>query len=269
MTTHWILLVATGLLSQADTPQLPLQKISQIVVRGNVMMNREAIKSMTGLKVGDPITKTAIDQARQNLVATGNFGAGDLSSPADGVKVTASSDPDATVTIEVEENPVVKEISLVNSGPLSASDLRSVIETKPGLILNLNTLRTDIAAVQQLYSKRGYMGCVTEELRLKKEALYFTIAVGRMGEYRLGTLPPKLRDAILKSVKLKPGTYFHRPTFESDVERIRKVCARFGYSLKTTVSDFESTCHLGSNPRPCDIPLTIERTAPGRAQRGR
>jgi outer membrane protein assembly factor BamA len=69
------------------------------------------------------------------------------------------------VTFIVEENPVVNGYKFVNSTLLKDTELIPVITSRIGAVLNRNTVNADVAALQKLYSGRGY-AVLVESARL-------------------------------------------------------------------------------------------------------
>lgn len=266
-----------GMMSQVAVPAGQVVEsdptIIEVNIRGNKLLNRESIASASGLKAGMPLTKDALAQAARNLISTGNFGCHHPDDPSRAVVIT--SDVDATantarVTIDVDENDVVKGFNITGVGPIKPQEVLAAIHTKLGAILNLNTLRSDVAGLRQLCAGKGYQAAVSSEgFRITNGILDIPVVVGKFGGYRLPPLPAGLADEIRRVTQLKPGAYFHWPTIEADLKRIAAVCGRHGYLLendlrKGIVVDGGGTPAPETFTRPRDIQLRIRHKPAGR-----
>jgi hypothetical protein len=246
MLARWIAIVVLGLSPQAAPDLAP--KIAQIIVRGNKLLNSHAVISASGLRVGQSATPKALEQASRNLVATGNFGARHIDDPEKAVQIKAEVAPgtnEAKVLIEVDENDVVKGFN-VTSGPMPPKDVLALLQTRVDRVLNLNTLRGDVERIQNYYKDKGHLAFVKPEgFGLTNNILNIPIEVGKFGGYHWGGLPKKLAADLDRAVQLKPGAYFHLPTYEQDLKRIAKICDRHEYVLHIQRN---ITCTFGINP---------------------
>jgi outer membrane protein insertion porin family len=190
-------------------------KISAIEIKGNKALNREGIIGMSALKVGEPVTKAVLDQAVRNLISTGNFGAKHLDEPEKAVIISADVDATtntAKVTIEVDENDVVNNFNITGSGPIKTQEVLSVIQTKPGLILNLNTIRTDIASIQKLYTDKGYKAQVQGEgFGINNNGIVdIPVVVAKIGTIKINGLNKTRRWVVTREMyDQKEGDYYN------------------------------------------------------------
>jgi outer membrane protein assembly factor BamA len=133
------LLIPNKSVPQTQTPPGGVQstpRVVEIKVRGNRVLNPEGIVGTSGLKVGGPLTKTLLDQAVRNLVSTGLYGARHLDEPEKAVIISARVDPatnTASVTIDVEENEIVRNFNITGSGPLHSREVIDGDEAGPNL----------------------------------------------------------------------------------------------------------------------------------------
>jgi outer membrane protein assembly factor BamA len=107
------------------------------------------------------------------------------------------------------------------------------METKPGQILNLNTIRADFFRVRQLYALKGYHA-MTEpgETSIRNGLLDIAITVGKVGTVKINGLPISLSQETRKLLRLQPGQFFHLPTFQEDLSRIARMLSRKSYRLE-------------------------------------
>ena len=194
-------------------------KVSSIEVRGNKTLNRASILAAAGLKVGDVATPAVLEAARRSLLATGNFGMRRISNPEEAVKLSVTDVNLATnegkLLIEVEENDVVQGFNISGVGPIPPREVLAQLQTKPGFVLNINTLRADVDRIQRYYDSRGYIANVSEEgFGLTDGILAFPIIVGRVGTIVFKGLSPAQRAEFRKLIRLKPGDYYNAREFE-------------------------------------------------------
>jgi len=196
-------------------------KIIDIIVLGNKALNRESIVSASGLRVGDPLTQTALDEAKRRLLATGNFGTHFPDEPEKGVQIRAEiSGEGAKVVIEVDENDVVRGFNLTGTGPIPAADILALLQTKAGFVLNLPTLASDVRRIQQHYETKGYQAFISEDLGLREGILHIPIIVGKIGKVVITGLRKTRQEVVLREMKQLPGTYYNIFELRKDLTRI-------------------------------------------------
>jgi outer membrane protein insertion porin family len=214
-----VLVALSPALAQDQTPPT----IKAIYVRGNKSLNVDYIVGASGLKVGDPVTQAKLEEARRNLLLTGNFGDKRPDNPEDAVKVTADVDPatGATVNIDVEENDTVLNFSITGSGPIPPSELIPLLQTKPGFLLNLNTLRADVARISDHYASKGYIATVTPDIGIRNGILEIPIEVGKIGEIKISGLHKTRPFVVLREMEgQKSGDYYNTQKLRRAYTRI-------------------------------------------------
>jgi outer membrane protein assembly factor BamA len=229
ITAFW-LLACTVLAQKKDGIEPP--RIVAVEVRGNKNLNTESIISASGLKVGDRASFRALDAARKSLVSTGNYGMRHIDNPEEAVKVSIKS-LNATLNewnllIEVEENDVVQGLNITGNGPIPPKEVQAQLQTKPGFVLNINTLRADVDRIQKYYDSKGYIANVSEEgFGLTNGVLDIPIVVGRIGPGGVvirGLSKPKERLAKRELCRvLKAGAYYNVRDLEAALKRLEKL----------------------------------------------
>ncbi|MGV3754228.1 MAG: outer membrane protein assembly factor BamA [Verrucomicrobiota bacterium] len=224
-------------------PNAPAQNapiVKQIEIRhaGPPATSDELIKSNIRVKVGDPLTRTAIDDDVRNLYATGFFyNIRVAEEPAqDGLKLVYVVMGKLTLTdVRFEGN---KEMSL--------SKLRKKVTSKVGAPLDEQKLFTDAQELKKLYQKSGYQ---------KTEVTYDVIpneATGRGTVTFKITEAPKIRvdevtfngatafkqKKLRKTIKTRERWFFSWLTgsgtlkddvFEDDKEKLAEFYRENGY----------------------------------------
>jgi outer membrane protein insertion porin family len=223
---RWYLCLLTALvcafgLSLSAYGQEPTPKIVSITVVGNKVLNSESIIAVSGLKVGDSLTRAALDQARQNLLLTGNYGARRPENPEDAVRITAEvQGEEARVTIEVDENDLVSGITISGTGPLPVSEIRELLRTREGVILNMSVLQGDIDRIQKHYSSKGYQAFVSSDIGISNGILTIPIVVATVNRIRVTGLKKTQERVVLREMRLKANSYFSQRQLEQDITRI-------------------------------------------------
>lgn len=251
-----VMVVAGVTLPAAVMGQTPEPIIRSIVVKGNKNLSSEAIISASGLKVGDPINQQALDRAKQRLLQTQLFGANRVDDPDEAVRIVAVADSSgAQVTIEVEENDLVKGISITGSGPIPAKVIRDLMKTKEGLVLNMGILRTDATTIQEYYRSKGYMAIVSSDVSMPNGILEIPIIVAKVDEVKITGLKKTRPYVVTREMKLKKGEYYNSEVFTRDYYRI----------INTDLFADISPAIIPKSPGLVDITLNIEEKRTGNA----
>ncbi len=251
-----VMVVAGVTLPAAVMGQTPEPIIRSIVVKGNKNLSSEAIISASGLKVGDPINQQALDRAKQRLLQTQLFGANRVDDPDEAVRIVAAADSSgAQVTIEVEENDLVKGISITGSGPIPAKVIRDLMKTKEGLVLNMGILRTDATTIQEYYRSKGYMAIVSSDVSMPNGILEIPIIVAKVDEVKITGLKKTRPYVVTREMKLKKGEYYNSEVFTRDYYRI----------INTDLFADISPAIIPKSPGLVDITLNIEEKRTGNA----
>src|SRR5579872_2709895 len=230
-------------------------RISEIIVLGNKVLNKESIISAAGLKVGDLATPQALESARTRLLNTGNFGA---LHPEDAVKIRlADLNPDrneAKVIIEVQENDVVKGFNITGTGPIPVKDVLAQIQTKPGYVLNMNTLAADVKRIQDYYDSKGYIATVDDtKVGFPDGILTLPIVVGRIGKITIHGLHKTKPKVVLREMREKQGDYYNDLQLRKDYTRL----------FNTQLFDDIQVSRLTPQPGTVDLTLNTQEKRTG------
>lgn len=228
--------------------------IADITVKGNKNLNQESIVTSSGLRVGATINQAALDDAKRRLIQTNLFGANRVDDIDNAVRITATVDSaGAHVTIEVEENDVVKGINITGSGPVPAKVIRDLMQTKEGFVLNLGTLSRDAMAIQEYYSSKGYMAIVSSDLAMPDGILEVPIIVAKVDEVKITGLHKTKPRVVTREMRLKKGEYYNAEVFRKDYYRI------FNTDLFADISP----AIVPKSPGLVDITLNVEEKRSG------
>ncbi len=141
---------------------LKLEKVLDVQISGNKRIESEAIKRILKTKAGELYLAKHIRGDVKSVFKMGYFG--DVR-----VNVEKSSDG-KTVQFLVEENKTVRHIGVQGNRKIDDEELKGVLGTRSGAILNVNTLRNDVKAIKGLYKEDGYHNAeVTYEIKTVSE----------------------------------------------------------------------------------------------------
>lgn len=133
----------------AALPEAPVM-IQSINVVGSQRLEPDTIRSYIKLRVGQPYSQVAADQALKDLFATELF--------AD-VQIRNDS---GNVTIEVKENPVINRIVLEGNKRLKEDKITPEIKLAPRQIFTRSKVRADVARIIELYKRQGRFAASVE-----------------------------------------------------------------------------------------------------------
>lgn len=130
--------------------------VKEIIVKGNAHQSKQAILAAIRTKVGQPLNQSTLDQDKADLFDTGYYKAEPL--------VTVKPNPDGTVsvTIELVENPAIKEIRIVGNTVISREQILAAVTFKVGDIFSNREAKVTSTNIGQLYAKKGYFAEVID-----------------------------------------------------------------------------------------------------------
>ena len=124
--------------------------IQSIAITGAQRLESDTIRSYIKLRVGQPYSQAAADQALKDLFATELFS---------DVKVTNDG---GNVTIEVKENPVINRIVLEGNKRIKSEKITPEIKLAPRQIFTRSKVRADVARIIELYKRQGRFAASVE-----------------------------------------------------------------------------------------------------------
>jgi outer membrane protein insertion porin family len=196
--------------------------LGRLLVFGNTRAESLFIAEGSGLELGRPVGRPALESAVRSLYALDLFS--DL-------WITDESKPHSdqrVLAVHVVENPRVKELSFDGNDKLGDEDLKGDIDLRAGDLLSNRKLFQARKAIEKAYRDQGYASAAVEtQVRHLEEAgdvaLSFQITEGKRVKIRavefVGTeafSPGKLRGKI----QLKPNSLFRRKRYTA--ERLRE-----------------------------------------------
>lgn len=129
--------------------------IRSIVVTGNRRVEPETVKSYLTFRVGDSYSSFKADESFQALFSTGLFS---------DVAIDKSG---GTVTVAVEENPVINKVAFEGNVEVDNASLATEVQLKTRAIYTRARVQSDIQRILDLYQVRGIFTAKVEAKIIK------------------------------------------------------------------------------------------------------
>lgn len=150
--------------------------ITTLTVVGSQRLEPDTILSYVKLRVGQPYTQTAADQALKDLFATELFADAQV------------RNDNGNVVIQVKENPVVNRIILEGNKRIKDEKILPEIKVSPRQIFTRSKVRADVARIIELYKRQGRFAATVEpkmvSLEQNRVDIVFEITEGPKSKVR-------------------------------------------------------------------------------------
>jgi len=216
-------------LSQDSKVQKPQKapRIREIVVRGQMGVSREAIVSACGLKLGERATPQALETAKLVLInsSLAPESASELLSKI--IRFTlepiAGSPAETRVVIDLDSKRGPTDsgeellgIVIVGSAPLSAKDVMSVVQVRPGERLRHDILLLDLDRIRRLYDRAGYIPSIGSGTGVRFGILSIQVKLSKVANIEFRGLTKTPAKFVRDNMKLKVGSIFNINDFKRD-----------------------------------------------------
>ena len=138
--------------SQATTEaQLQAQGavVQEVIVSGNRRIEADAIRAVVGTKVGEPLNTSRLAEDVRRVYGLGFFH--DVR-----VEVAAAADGGAIVSFLVDENPVIKQVSITGNEELGSDDIKEKLTITVGSTVDYPLLLENASRIEAQYQAKGY-----------------------------------------------------------------------------------------------------------------
>lgn len=208
------LVAATGIQAQ------DVGLIREIELRGVVNVNRETILANMRAKVGQPYVEAQLTADRKTIDDMGFFQSVDVRARETG--------GGWTVTVEVVENPKLKEIRVVGNTVVSTEDILKAMASIPGLpiavdsILNFRSIRDAADSVRRLYADRGYFANLADFSPLPDSPETFSVVVleTTVNSVAVQGANRTRRYVLDRLIKTRPGDLLSARKWTDDLRRL-------------------------------------------------
>lgn len=191
--------------------------VREIIIRGNEAISVDAIRAAMRTQPGQPVTP--------NLLLADEDSIRDLGFFMD-VRVLSRnvSETEAEIIVEVEENPIVREVRIDGNTVVDTPRLYELItEIQPlGLVYNNRNARQIRDAIASEYAERGFF---IEIDRLgpdpdSRNTLLISLIEPMVNEIRIEGLTRTRQSVIERIIKTRPGEPYSLRQWRRDVEEV-------------------------------------------------
>lgn len=142
------LVASERILGTPETASAGGDRIAEIRIQGNRRIEADAIRARIATQPGDRYDAARIAEDVRQIHALGFF---------ENVRVLAAQTPDGRVlTFEIEENPVVRQITIAGNDSIDADRIRDQLTLTTGATLDLPLLHENRDRIEALYRAEGY-----------------------------------------------------------------------------------------------------------------
>lgn len=186
-------------------------RLAGIEIEGNKKLDSEYIKGLVPLTIGMDLTQEDLDKAFAALQASGHFA--DLGARSQvflgGIKLI----------ITVLEFPDLKSIDVTGNTLMSTDELLSRMKSVVGKMINVNTLRTDLDGIVEIYKEKGYIASLEPEISMEGAVIVKVV------EWKVGSVVisgnEKTKDEIIRrNIRLVEGEFIDMAVISDDSRRI-------------------------------------------------
>ena len=221
-------------------PAAPQELIRSIAVEGSQRLEADTVMSYTQLRVGQPYTETAADQALKDLYATELFSDVQIRNDA------------GKVVMAVKENPVINRIVLEGNKHLKEDKINPEIKLAARQIFTRSKVRADVTRIIELYKREGRFGAEVEpkmvQLDQNRVDIIFEISEGPKSKVRkinilgAGAFSDKALRGAMMTHEARPlhffrsGTSYDPDRMAYDQQKLRQFYLTNGYADFRVVS---------------------------------
>jgi len=125
------------------------KQVLAVEVEGNQRIETDAIKRVIKIRPGDTYNLQSISEDLKAIYAMGYF---------DDIQVETETLPDGNkITFKVKEKPTVRNVRIKgNQWVFDTDEIKEVVTSKRGAILNINAIQNDIDRIEELYKEKNY-----------------------------------------------------------------------------------------------------------------
>jgi len=191
------------------------REIGEVRVVGNRIVTNEAILSQVRTQRGAAFASRQVNLDRSRIDALGFFAsvqAQVASNVADPQKVD--------VTYIVTENRVVTGFTFAGNTVVKSDDLQKALTSKAGVVLNRATVATDVKAIQELYTGKGFAVLVQSATQLENGRISFVLLEARLSQIKLSGLTKTKPSLVRRLIRTPIGLPFDAAKLRRDLSRI-------------------------------------------------
>ena len=165
------------------------------------------------MRVGDAVNLDYIRHDVNVIGASGLFST---------VRPTLNNVPEGvTLNYTVQMNPIINSVEITGNTVYKTDVLAKMIDYVPGSPLNSTLISKDVANINNLYAKDGYMYSHVSNATLDdKGVLHLAIAECHLEAITVRGNTKTKTHVVTREVRMKPGDVFNRAAASRSIERI-------------------------------------------------
>ncbi len=205
--------------AKEETPQKkakePTENIDSIHIEGLQNIPESFVLDELTLRAGEELNAVTLATIVKNIRSKGVFSS---------VKTSITETPQGKkITFIVKEKPLIKKIEFDGATVFSKEELQGLIESKEGTVLNLQTIKKDIALLNEHYSEKGYLQSRVLNVQTPEadnDPLVFKILEQRITEIFVTGNRVTKPYVILREMETKPGAILQADKLKEDLRKI-------------------------------------------------
>jgi outer membrane protein insertion porin family len=215
-------------------PKKNLFKISSIQIRGLKKVEKEAILEKIGARKGMVLDNYLLKRDLEKIYSLKYF-----------ESVEAHQEAGGKLIFLVKEKPIITSIIFDGNDEIDDDDIKGLLKSKEFSILDINTAKVDVTAIQKHYEEKGfYLASVQYEIqKLTEENVNLVFKIKEYDKVRVKKIiflgnkafsDPQLKDLMetreesLFSFMSGSGS-FKELNFQTDIERLKYFYKTKGY----------------------------------------
>jgi len=189
--------------------------ISNLKINGLKSLSPDIVTSNMNTKVHSLFNQELLQKDLQQIYSTGYF------SDNMSIEPKLNNNGHVDLTINVEENILVREVNIIGNSVITTSELTPFISSIQGRPQNLNSINTAIDAINNYYHEKGFLLANVSSIDDNVEGdLTFTIQEGIINEINI-TGNEKTKDYIIKrNIMTQPGSVYNEEYLKKDLAKV-------------------------------------------------
>lgn len=210
-----ILFLYVGLLTVTATASA--QRIAEVVIRGNINVPQEAVMAKISAKPGMEFDQSIMDRDRAAIRDMGFFS---------NVTPRMENVPQGVrIIYDVQEYPRLTEVRITGNTLFSTEQIREVLRTQAGKLLNHNDLAADVEAINRLYMQKGYFVNIDPDAvgldRENPSILNLPLAEVQVETVKVTGLRKTKDRVVLREMRYtRPGQLYNLESIQKDLQRV-------------------------------------------------
>ncbi len=191
------------------------REITEVRVVGNRVVPAATILTQVRTQRASAFASRQVDLDRARIDQLGFFASVQAQVAPD------VADPEkVVVTYIVVENRVVTGFKFFGNTVIKSEDLQKALSSKVGVVLNRQTIAADVAAIQKVYSDKGFAVLVQNAAQDDSGTIAFTLLEAKLTDVKLSGLRKTSPKLVRKLIVTPIGGPFDAAKLRRDLSRL-------------------------------------------------